>query len=164
MTEDDPYKVHDPLLDRPDFAAALGMIVSQSSYMETQLAELFCEITGTDPQRGEILYWSYPTFNQRRRIMETILERTNPSFEQRAAKLIERAKEFINFRNSSVHDLWIPTESGSPIDRMVVNKIRSEEGEVVRVKLKQMKDRISSAIAINSDLARLILEIQRGAS
>jgi hypothetical protein len=162
MTEESHFKVHDPMLDRPEFAAALGTIVSQASYLETQLAELFSEFVGTDPQRGEILYWAFPSFNQRQRTMVVLMEASRPAYEVRATDIIRRAKDFIEYRNASAHNLWAMTGEGSPLTRIAVNKFRNTASQSVKVKLKEIREQVDCAVQINSDLAKLIWDIQTG--
>jgi hypothetical protein len=160
MTDDHRSKVTDPILDYPEFAATLGMLVSQATYLEAQLAELFGSIVGCNSSRGNIIYWSFPTFNQRQRVMHALLDDGCQPHKRKITAILKRAKKFLKFRNGAVHDLWSHRDiGGSPVYRITVNTIRNSKPETVRIMLRDMKRAVETAVRINADLMDLINEI-----
>ena len=160
MSDDHRSKVYDPILDYPEFAATLGQIVSQGTYLEAQLVEIFSHIASTEPEKAAVLYWSFPTFNQRRRVMDKLLEKGYQPHAAEIKSIIRRAKNFVKFRNSAVHDLWCRREiGGSPVYRMTVNLIRDSEPGEVRMKLAEMREAVENGIKLNADLSDLINKI-----
>ncbi len=160
MPEDHRSKVLDPILDYPEFAATLGMIISQAAYLEAQLAELFSHVAGTDPRKGGLIYWFLPTFNQRRRMMEVLFDEGYQPYKTELKAILRRAKKFISFRNSCAHDLWERRDSkNSPVDRITVNLIRDSGSGPVKVRLKEMKQKVEVAVKLNADITDLINQI-----
>lgn len=160
MSDERRSKVPDPILDYPEFAATLGMIVSQATYLEAQLAEIFAIVAGTDSERGRKIYWSFPTFNQRQRVMHVLLDTGYQPHKQEINAIMRRAKDFLSFRNSSVHDLWyLREEGGSPVHRIAVNLVRDSKPEAVKVKLKEMRQKVDMGVSLNADLMGLINRI-----
>ncbi|TDJ69782.1 MAG: hypothetical protein E2O38_12755 [Proteobacteria bacterium] len=162
MARERRFVVRDPMIDRPDYAQALGVIVSQTSYLETLLEDLFCHIMGADPHRGALLYWSFPTFNQRRRVMELVIAETELSFGKRALAIIKRAKKFISKRNDMVHDLWHRVEGGSPLERITVNRARDPWPDPVKVRFSELEAMIETVQGLNADLEEFIDDIEAG--
>lgn len=157
MSDNHRSRVFDPILDYPEFAATLGMVMSQAAYLEAQLAEVFSHVSGAPPTRGSLIYWSFPTFNQRQRVMDTLLAEGYQPYKSEIEGILRRAKKFLKFRNSCAHDLWERRDSNSsPVHRITANLVRdSGEGEV-KVMLKEMREKVKSAVKLNADIAELI--------
>jgi len=101
--------VKSALVDRPEYATAIGMITIELANLEIELGGLLGALLHVDPHYGRLVFLTPQSYAARLGILENVAQAAlegGPPGRAALDSIIARAKAYISRRNDLVHNAW----------------------------------------------------------
>jgi hypothetical protein len=120
------------LLDLPaSIYRGIGRIVTAHAFLETQVLELFCEVSLTDYNVGRVAF-RYQSASERFKTIRRLLVMHGIKPSKNLKSLFADIEQCCRTRDSFAHGLWVRTQEGLIAHRLTKGEYETKDGKLDR--------------------------------
>lgn len=120
------------LLDLPaSIYRGIGRVISAHAFLETQVLELFCEVSLTDYNVGRVAF-RYQSASERFKTVRRLLVMHGIKPDQNLKSLFADIEQCCRTRDSFAHGLWVRTQDGLVAHRLTKGEYETKDGKLDR--------------------------------